>query len=227
MRIALDTSTRVQSVALESADGSIEVRAQEAPQHSRALVAGIRDLLAAHGASWSDVSCYVVGLGPGSFTGLRVGLSLIKGLAAVHRTPAIGLGSLDAAAFGAGAPAGPQIAAVAYDAKKDLVYAGAFRTAGSGDAVLPVNAYAPDAFAEACLSLGEPVMRLGDGWERYAERMGAEAATARTPCAKALLELARARRLEPGPTAALEPRYVRRSEAEVNWEKRYGPEGGA
>ena len=220
MRVALDTSTRVQSVALETPDGAIVARAYEAPQHSRALVGSIRGLLEEHGAGWGDVSAYVVGLGPGSFTGLRVGLALVKGLSAVHGTPGMGVCSLAAAAYGAATP----LAAVAYDAKKDLVYAGVFRTSGTGEAVVPVTAYAPEAFAEACGACEEPMECLGDGWTRYGERLGpgASRAAAGTPCAGSLLRLARARGLEPTHTATLEPRYVRRSEAEVNWERRHG-----
>ena len=79
VRVALDTSTRVQSVALETPDGAIVARAYEAPQHSRALVGSIRGLLEEHGAGWGDVSAYVVGLGPGSFTGSASGSPWSRG----------------------------------------------------------------------------------------------------------------------------------------------------
>ena len=201
MRVALDTSTRVQSVALETPDGAIVARAYEAPQHSRALVGSIRGLLEEHGAGWGDVSAYVVGLGPGSFTGLRVGLALVKGLSAVHGTPGMGVCSLAAAAYGAATP----LAAVAYDAKKDLVYAGVFRTSGTGEAVVPVTAYAPEAFAEASGACEEPMECLGDGWTRYGRGWG------RAPRARRPAHPAPARSCVSRALAVWSPRTPRRS----------------
>ena len=95
--VGVDTSTSVQSVAIARDGVVIDSLSYVRRAHSRGLAASLRDALARHALSWGDVATYVVGVGPGSFTGLRVGVSLVKGLALAGDVTAIGVSSLVAA----------------------------------------------------------------------------------------------------------------------------------
>jgi tRNA threonylcarbamoyl adenosine modification protein YeaZ len=108
--LAVDTSTHLSVVALGSGDGSsVSDVADVGRRHGASLLEQIDRVLADRGLRPSDLSRIVVGTGPGSFTGLRVGLATAKTLAYVTRVPLVGVPSTDAlrrAAVSAGA-AGP------------------------------------------------------------------------------------------------------------------------
>jgi tRNA threonylcarbamoyladenosine biosynthesis protein TsaB len=99
--LALDTSTRTASVGLY--DGSVvsETTWLAGREHSTRLLLEIEASLARVGAGLHDVQGLVVARGPGSFTGVRVGLSVAKGLSAGLGVPAWGIGSLDVLAHAA------------------------------------------------------------------------------------------------------------------------------
>jgi tRNA threonylcarbamoyladenosine biosynthesis protein TsaB len=96
--VAMDSSSPDQSVAIAGVDGSATADAAwTAPQgQGSELLPRLLGLLEHHGATLAQVRAVAVGLGPGSFTGLRVGLALAKGLAAGLGQPIVGVGSLDA-----------------------------------------------------------------------------------------------------------------------------------
>ena len=83
MILALETATTACSVALCAADGSVvaETVALEGPAHTQRLLPGVHEVLEAAAASWSDVGTVAVGLGPGAFTGLRIGIATARALA--------------------------------------------------------------------------------------------------------------------------------------------------
>src|SRR5262245_33700008 len=94
--LAVDTTTERESVALVAAGVVLcEVRLRTADSHSRRLLPAIEFLLSAAGVAPGDVEGYAVTRGPGSFTGLRVGLSTVQGLALAGSRPCLGLSSLD------------------------------------------------------------------------------------------------------------------------------------
>src|SRR4051794_8320527 len=95
--LALDTSTPVAAVALARGDGDVLVAPSDPdPRHGRALLPMVRDLLARSGLALRDLDVLAVGLGPGSYTGLRIGLTAAKTLAYATGVPLIGLDSLEA-----------------------------------------------------------------------------------------------------------------------------------
>src|SRR5713226_2216774 len=97
--IALDTTTRAGSVALVEDDRVIDERAGDASRtHAERLPAEIIALVDAHHVALSAVDLYGVASGPGSFTGLRIGIATVQGLAFVHGRRIVGVPALDALA---------------------------------------------------------------------------------------------------------------------------------
>ena len=83
MILALETATTACSVALCSADGAVaaEVVAPDGPAHTQRLLPGVHEVLTRAGAGWDDVGTVAAGLGPGAFTGLRIGIATARALA--------------------------------------------------------------------------------------------------------------------------------------------------
>ncbi|HET9596066.1 MAG TPA: tRNA (adenosine(37)-N6)-threonylcarbamoyltransferase complex dimerization subunit type 1 TsaB, partial [Anaeromyxobacteraceae bacterium] len=167
---ALDTATLTLSCALCEISPAGEVtlvaeRTERAasragPQgatggHGGRLPGALSDLLLAAGLKLPDVEGYAIGLGPGSFTGLRIGLATWKGLAYANRRPIAGASSLAALALaGAGGAPGGALLVPLLDAKKGEVYAGFYRAAGAGVAeAAPEAALAPAALVERAREL--------------------------------------------------------------------------
>ncbi len=153
MLLVLDTATDVVVTAL--ADGEGRVRAERASvghERSARLVLGdVAAVLAEAGATLDDVELLVAGRGPGSFTGLRIGLTTAAALGAARGIPVVGASSLDALLRGA--PAG---AAAVVDARRREVFA-----AAPG---LPAGTYAP---ADLVARLPAGTTCVGDGAIRY------------------------------------------------------------
>ncbi len=250
---ALDTATLTLSCALvDVSPGSParlrSERTERAPPkatgatlggHSARLPQALVDLLTAEGLGIPDVEAYAIGLGPGSFTGLRIGLATWKGLAYASRRPIAGASSLAAMALAA-APAAEEGAILVplLDARKGEVYAGFYRAREggvvqiSGDAAL-----APAALVErfpSLVSAGSRAVAFGEGYEAHAGVLGpalARLATdIRTPPAHAVAALAAdslaGASLDLQALFALEPHYVRPSEAELKFPRGLVPGAG-
>ncbi|MBX6311644.1 MAG: tRNA (adenosine(37)-N6)-threonylcarbamoyltransferase complex dimerization subunit type 1 TsaB, partial [Isosphaeraceae bacterium] len=94
--LALDTSTRHAALVVGRADGAIVLAlADPATRHGRGLVPTLRDLLRRANLAPQDLDAIAVGLGPGSYTGLRIGLTAAKTLAYATGCPLIGLDSFE------------------------------------------------------------------------------------------------------------------------------------
>jgi tRNA threonylcarbamoyladenosine biosynthesis protein TsaB len=247
---ALDTATLSLSCALvELAPGAApRVRGERAeraaarPQagatggHGARLPGALTDLLAAEGLRLADVEGYAIGLGPGSFTGLRIGLATWKGLAYAQRRPIAGAPSLAAMALAASGAAGEgRLLVPLLDARKGEVYAGFYRASEGGvAAVMPDAALAPDALLARLAALpggAAEAVAFGEGYAAFAAalegRVATLAATVAGPPASAVAALAAPALLGRGFDAqalfALEPHYVRPSEAEVKFPRGLGP----
>jgi tRNA threonylcarbamoyladenosine biosynthesis protein TsaB len=200
--LAFDTATSAAGCCLWRDGAVLAERREDGPQHAAQSVLALVDA-ALHdaGESLHDVDVVVVGLGPGSYTGLRIGIAAARGLAFGLGARLSGVSTLDGLLAGAGAGA---VAAV--DARRGEVFA-----AGAG---MEAVALAPGALA-ARLQAGTPV--VGDGAVRYRSQL--EAAGASIPAdddpvhrvrASVLADLAAAK----GFPERTEPLYLRRPDAE-------------
>jgi len=229
--LAVETSTLTGAVALLEAGGVVaESRVSVAVTHGERLMAAIDGVLRAARWQLADVEAFAVAVGPGSFTGLRIGVSTVKGLAFATGKPVVGVPTLDALAWTLPFCAYPVCPIL--DAKKDEVYAALYRTLeGQLEALGAPRAVAPRTLAEEIRAITEePVVFLGDGVAPFApilaEILGTRVRLApaglRLPSAITVGELA-ARALARGEAAdpaGLVPLYVRPSEAELSRERR-------
>jgi tRNA threonylcarbamoyladenosine biosynthesis protein TsaB len=220
--LGLDTATLTLTAALvlrEGGEDRLLARADVPPPtpHSDLLPRLLGELLAGAGRSPGDLGGVVVGLGPGSFTGLRIGLATAKGLCYASRIPLAGASSLAAMALAAAPDAADgELLVPCLDARKGEVYCGLFRRRGGGVELEGREmALGPEALA-ARLS-GERAQVFGIGREAYPplQALPSPATRVRTPDALALVRLAR--QLPPfdkQAVFALEPHYVRPSDSE-------------
>jgi tRNA threonylcarbamoyladenosine biosynthesis protein TsaB len=166
--LAIDTAGSRCSVALVAAGGRL--LASRDPEigrgHAERLMGLVAETLAQGGAAYSDLARIAVSVGPGSFTGLRVGVAAARGLALALRIPAVGVSTLEALAepFRAGAPV---LAAI--DAKRGEVYLAGF---GPGGVVfLPPVAVSLDALPQILDGLPRPQVVAGSGAALAAEAL--------------------------------------------------------
>lgn len=158
--LLIETSTAVLSVALSENGTVVASRECREPRLQASLTAPlVKEVLDAKGLTVSDCDAICVGKGPGSYTGLRVGVSTAKGLAFGAGLPLIAIGSLDILAQAA--IDGSHTIIPMIDARRMEVYTAVFSP--SGDQLTPVEAkiIGPDSFKEQ-LEAG-PVVFIGDG----------------------------------------------------------------
>jgi tRNA threonylcarbamoyladenosine biosynthesis protein TsaB len=223
--LAIDTATRDGSVAV-ARDGAVVAasRGDGARPHATRLPADALALLAPLGLALSDIDVFAVCLGPGAFTGLRVGIAAAQGLAFATGRPIAGVSALDALAVAAlegRPPAG--VAGVWIDAARGEVFAA--RYLPSPDALFGVSAIdspvsaPPAGVAQDWAASDRPVSRwIGDGALRYREVIGPADVVEPTPLLAPLvarLGMQAALAGLAGPPHALRPIYVRASDAEL------------
>jgi tRNA threonylcarbamoyladenosine biosynthesis protein TsaB len=225
MVLALDSSTLTLSLALVERVGDpaalIDAETFGPPlKQSELLPGAIERLLVRHRVALRELEGIVVGLGPGSFTGLRIGLATVKALAYAARLRVAGASSLAAVAM-EGPPGLLRPAAVA---RQGELYVGRYmRTAEGVDAIGPERAMTPESFGRELHD--EPEARaLGPAVEPYRDALVRAGAAAKQlspagalPLAAALARLGRLpAEYDARALFALEPHYVRASEAERN-----------
>jgi tRNA threonylcarbamoyladenosine biosynthesis protein TsaB len=128
--LAVDTTSPRGSLAVADAEDGVvaEARVVTAEGHSRWLLPAVQALLGGLGVEASDLDAFAVTIGPGSFTGLRVGLGSVQGLAMASGRPCVGLSTLDVTARAGVGAAGTIVAVV--DAFRGEVYAGVYDGSG-------------------------------------------------------------------------------------------------
>jgi tRNA threonylcarbamoyladenosine biosynthesis protein TsaB len=196
--LAIDTTSEFGSLALIEDDQVVEEISLRAPDGFSPVIFGaIQDVLQHHGWPLSSINSFAGAAGPGSFTGVRVCLTAVKGLAESTGKPAIAVSNLQALA----AHATGNVRAVWIDARRGEVYGGVF------DSRLQPLA-------------GEVVTSM-DQWKSSLPFGATILQSAAIPLAAAVGQIAMARFLNgerPDP-AALDANYVRRSDAELFWKE--------
>jgi tRNA threonylcarbamoyladenosine biosynthesis protein TsaB len=216
--LAADTSGKHGSIALARGDQksfeTLEVVPVAGGTFSAQLVPQIADLILRHGFSKHNLDGFVVASGPGSFTGLRVGLAAIKGLAEVLQKPIAAVSLLEVLAVSAQVEA--QIV-VALDGGRGEVYAGEYEVL-SGQARLEreslLNEEELVALARGKLA---PVVTPDELVVRWTQKHGLEALTVEYPRSDALARIGLKKVLarQTISPADLEANYIRRSDAEI------------
>ena len=174
--LALDTATPSTVVALSAGDGKVleardDPRPGERPRHAAAVLGLSEQVLGRAGRDWSDLTRIAVGVGPGGFTGLRIGISTARALAQAHGLPLAGFSSLRALAVAAGEAAGGRSVLAAIDARRGEVFAAVW--SDGGEALLAPAAYGPGALVGALEELGPAPLAVGDGALRFAGELAA------------------------------------------------------
>lgn len=176
--LAVDTSTEACSAALYD-DGRIFCEKEVAPQgHTRFLLPMIERLLKIQGLSLQDLDCLAAGRGPGSFTGVRIGVSMAQGLAFGAGKPLVGISDLEVLAFTAFNDTASGKAVAAIDARMGEVYIGVYERDSRGFPVLlgEERVLAPEKALAAVRELigdDEVPAVIGTGFGAYPEMVGA------------------------------------------------------
>ena len=242
MRIlALDTASSACTVAVVENGTVLAENFLQVPRaHSTRLMPLVAQAITDSGLAKTDLDGIAVGVGPGSFTGLRLGLATAKGLGFALGKPCVGVSTLKALAFGTGAQLGLVVPML--DAKRGevftAVYAAGDNNPNTWAELIPPSHMHYEKLAEEIQALRtglrhtwQFVTFCGDVATRYAADMGFGDATrlapagAMLPRAWALAALGEAA-LASGQAAdpeALAPVYLRKSEAETLWEARKSP----
>jgi len=233
MRIlGIDTSTRCGSVGLIDGDEVLCEYLLNVPvTHSERLLSSIEYVLKGSGCSVKDLDGWAISLGPGSFTGLRIGVSTIKGLAFATQKPVAGVPTLDALASQISST--PYLICPILDARKGEVYA-SFYCYEEGEVLKRISDY--QAFSPEILAkkIEKKTIFIGSGAMTYGDNLrNALLSLAIFPpspfhllrgATVALMGLDLLRRKEYLNLSTFTPIYVRLSEAEIKWkEKHPGP----
>jgi len=220
--LAFDTSTPCARVAALSPEGDGRAMAEKvAARHSSNLLRLCDEVLRATGVTVSDLAAIACGAGPGSFTGLRVGLAVAKGLALADRIPLVLVSSLDALAADLADSGGERLVLPCIDAGKGQVYGRLYRA--TGGATVPIStdeiALLPEDLCRLvqAQAAGAVLVTGGNGADRYLDvfrsLLGPEAVRAQIAGPSALavgrLALARLARGEHDDLETSVPRYGR------------------
>ncbi|HHW09488.1 MAG TPA: tRNA (adenosine(37)-N6)-threonylcarbamoyltransferase complex dimerization subunit type 1 TsaB [Firmicutes bacterium] len=246
--LALDTSTSTGGAALwENGHIQDEILLEVAATHSERLLPAVASLMSAAGWEGSSLAAIAVAVGPGSFTGLRIGVTTAKALAYGWSLPLIGVSTLEAMAWQIAGRSG--IVAPIINARRERVYAAAYDVSAC-PAALPKTLLAPinqraDRFFQSLIDLalasrqsdgapaGQPIIIIGEDISLFKEQIDKVLRERWQPLPAPLHVL------RPGSVASLgakrfaqgeqhdlfslTPHYVRKAEAEIKWERAHQP----
>ncbi len=204
-----------------------DLRVDVSASHAPRLLTLIHQALRLTSVPLESIDLFAASHGPGSFTGLRIGIATLLGLGHALQRDVVGIDSLEALALKAwSAPV--QVGAL-LDARKGEVFGALFHLDTSGPCrITPNLVMSPEAF---CARISEPTLLLGTGvevyrgvWERHLGNLAIFAPPwLSMPCSVEVAALAFNQAIigHGGPRATLSPSYVRPSEAEINWSRRH------
>ena len=229
--LGLESSAKACSAAL-SRDGDVLAEHYENSglTHSQTLLPMAEALLAEAGLTMRDLDAVAVARGPGSFTGVRIGVATAKGLCWGADKPAIGVSTLEAMAWnGAQAPEG-SLLCCAMDARRSQVYNALFTFAhGAPQRLTEDRAIGLPELAEELRGSEKPIWVLGDGGELCWKYLTENGIPAFLPPEETRLQRASgvcraAARKQPENAGALQPVYLRLSQAERERQARLAAE---
>jgi tRNA threonylcarbamoyladenosine biosynthesis protein TsaB len=230
--LAVESATELAGVALADEAGVLATATvSRGRHHAESIAPAIQFVCRRVGVSLSALDAVGVDVGPGLFTGLRVGVGTAKALAFALGCPLVGVGSLEVLAQAvATSGAGPGALVVpVVDARRGEVFAARLRTTGNGLSWEGSEVRrSPEALAAELAHLHEPFVLVGDGASRYRSILGAIPGAVVAgptfdfppPGVLATMTLSRAAAGEGHDSAAVLPRYLRDADTRINWETR-------
>jgi tRNA threonylcarbamoyladenosine biosynthesis protein TsaB len=227
--LALDTTTRAGSVAVVE-DGAIraELAGDASRTHGERLPSDLMAALDRASRTLEDVDVLAVAAGPGSFTGLRVGIAAIQGLAMATGKKIVPVSALDALAAAASSDARgfrlqaedrPELIACWMDAQRGEVFAALYDSSGTS-VLQPPTSLTPDRTLDGWRDASGPFRFIGDGAVRYEAILRARLGSATSIVPSPLLAgvIGRVAAAHPGRAVgphAVVPLYIRRPDAEL------------
>ena len=224
MLLGIETAAGLVGVALADADGPLAgVWLRGDRRHAETLAPAVEHVLAQAGVSLADVDAIAVDVGPGLFTGLRVGVATAQGLAAGLGLGVVEVTSVDVLAQEVydGGWEGPVAALV--DARRQEVFVASYE--GPGVQTGAPSRESPEALAGK-LAGAPGTLLVGTGAHRYAALFrgaGLRVAAIREPSPRVLVSIAAGRLAAgaaPVPPASVRPVYLREADARINWVQR-------
>ena len=224
--LGIETATQVVSVAVGGDDGVRGlVEITQGRRHAETLVPAIEFVCRHAQIAVTDIGAIGVDIGPGLFTGMRVGIATAKSMAYALQVPVVGVSSLDLLAHPLRHSA--KVIASVIDARKgEVFYAFFLATPGGVQRVSEPVACSVDDFNADVMARGQDVLAVGDGAHRYREEFdsGIEVADLAHPSVASLVTLARARALRSDVDdlriVDVQPMYLRAPDAVINWRTR-------
>lgn len=230
--LGFDTATRATTVALLDTETEEVIERRDdpppgaRPRHTTRLMALVVEVLEAAGADWAMVNRIAVGVGPGTFTGLRIGVATAHALARAREIDLVGVSTLHSLAHGAGAygRAGADAVLAVIDARRGEVFAAGWAvpdvTRPGAAPRLDARAMAPEELAKTLQSDGHAWLAVGDGAVEF--RAALEHVGARIPepdselnRVSAIEHCRLALGLRPEPPEGVQPEYLRLPDAEI------------
>jgi tRNA threonylcarbamoyladenosine biosynthesis protein TsaB len=234
--LGITTSTQQVGCAIGGHEGVLaSIHSARGKRHAETLVPAIDALRRQAQVDLTEIGCVAVDLGPGLFTGLRVGIATAKALAHALRVPMIGVTSLDLLAF----PVrwSPRLVVAAIDARRGEVFTASYRQVPRGIQRLgDYKVSGPEELVTDLMAQRDDILLVGDGALRYAEEFDDLANVELAdqglayPSAASLVQLAHAQALREEFVKPwdLQPLYLRAPDAAINWATRDGiPAPGA
>jgi tRNA threonylcarbamoyladenosine biosynthesis protein TsaB len=228
--LAFDTATRATTVAIcDAAASAIEARDDpppgQRPGHSTRLLAMIAEMMSRHTIGWDDIDRIAVGIGPGTFTGLRIGVSAGRALSRARGIPLVGISTLQSIAVNGDRSDGPELDAIlaVIDARRGEVFAAGWPVGQAGEgpqALLKPGVWHPDRLAAAIAGTDRRWLAIGDGAVEFRtalERSGAVVPEDESELHRvsAICHCRLATALDAGAPDDIRPEYLRVPDAEI------------
>lgn len=223
--LALETTGAHASAAIINEEGQIfDAHSEEVLNHLQSLMPMVQRLLRENGLELKDMDAIAASQGPGSFTGIRIGVSTARALAQVLKIKTIAVPTLKAFAYNM--PDFDGLICPVFDARRSQVYAGAYRwRKGNIEEVVKGAPYSIEAFLEQVNAAGGSTLFFGDGTKAYSDYFKKEELApedCRLQNAVSVAKLAKDMKLAGLETEyeELKPNYMRKAEAERKLEEK-------